>query len=197
MDIEQRVKSLEQEMKILKNQVQKTLLDIQEQILVHYHPALRTEDESHDEISVLAQGAARPAHSNGQPAADFEPNQPAGLKMRQVSLADLRETTRPLPEPLSTTPAATAPAATAPATATAPAAADQAFAGLVDWVGGSVAKIGAERTRKLLDLRASSGAIPPDIYDTMQQLIILCDENEGADAAETAVLLQQLAQLLS
>lgn len=186
MDIEQRVKSLEQEMKILKNQVQKTLLDIQEQILVHYHPALRTEDESHDEISILAQGAARPAHSNGQPAADFGPNQPAGLKMRQVSLADLRETTRPLPEPLSTTSAATAPAA-----------ADQAFAGLVDWVGGSVAKIGAERTRKLLDLRASSGAIPPDIYDTMQQLIILCDENEGADAAETAVLLQQLAQLLS
>ena len=191
MDIEQRVKSLEQEMKILKNQIQKTLLEIQEQILVHYHPALRTEDESYDEIGLLAQGAARPAHSNGQPAADSELNQPAGLKMRQVSLADLRETTRPLPEPLSTTPPATAPAATTPA------AADQAFAGLVDWVGGSVAKIGAERTRKLLDLRASSGAVPPDVYDTLQQLIVLCDENEGADAAETAVLLQQLAQLLN
>ncbi|MBP6805404.1 MAG: hypothetical protein KA362_14935 [Chloroflexi bacterium] len=184
MDIEQRVKSLEQEMKILKNQVQKTLLDIQEQILVHYHPALRTEDESYDEISAPARGATRPAYSNGQPAADFEPNQPTGLKVRQVSLADLRETTRPLPEKL-------------PATATPPAAADQSFAGLVDWVGGSVAKIGAERTRKLLDLRASSGAVPPDVYDTLQQLIVLCDENEGADAAETAVLLQQLAQLLN
>ncbi|MBK7917042.1 MAG: hypothetical protein IPJ94_12420 [Chloroflexi bacterium] len=184
MDIEQRVKSLEQEMKILKNQVQKTLLDIQEQILVHYHPALRTEDESYDEISAPARGATRPAYSNGQPAADFEPNQPAGLKVRQVSLADLRETTRPLPEKL-------------PAAATPPAAADQSFAGLVDWVGGSVAKIGAERTRKLLDLRASSGAVPPDVYDTLQQLIVLCDENEGADAAETAVLLQQLAQLLN
>lgn len=182
MDIEQRVKSLEQEMKILKNQIQKTLLEIQEQILVHYHPALRTEDDSYDDSGVLAQGAARPAHNNGQPAADSEPNQPAGLKMRQVSLADLREATRPLPEQL--------PAAAPPATA------NQSFAGLVDWVGGSVAKIGAERTRKLLDLRASSGAISPDIYDTLQQLIVLCDENEGADAAETAVLLQQLTQLL-
>jgi len=38
--LEQRVKTLEYEMKILKNQIQRTLLDIQEQILIHYYPTL-------------------------------------------------------------------------------------------------------------------------------------------------------------
>jgi len=44
MSLEQRVKTLEYEMKILKNEVQQTLLDIQEQILLHYYSSLRTED---------------------------------------------------------------------------------------------------------------------------------------------------------
>lgn len=42
--LEQRVKTLEYEIKILKNQVQRALLDIQEQILIHYYPSLRTEE---------------------------------------------------------------------------------------------------------------------------------------------------------
>ena len=42
--LEQRVKTLEYEIKILKNEVQRTLLDIQEQILIHYYPSLRTEE---------------------------------------------------------------------------------------------------------------------------------------------------------
>ena len=44
MELEHRVKTLEHEIKILKNEIQRTLLDIQEQVLVHYYPALRTED---------------------------------------------------------------------------------------------------------------------------------------------------------
>jgi hypothetical protein len=44
--LEQRVKTLEYEIKILKNQVQRALLDIQEQILIHYYPSLRTEESA-------------------------------------------------------------------------------------------------------------------------------------------------------
>jgi hypothetical protein len=44
MSMEQRVKTLEYEMKILKNEIQQTLLDIQEQILLHYYSSLRTEE---------------------------------------------------------------------------------------------------------------------------------------------------------
>jgi len=46
MELEQRVKSLEFEMKILKNEVQRTLLDIQEQVLIHYYPSLRAEESA-------------------------------------------------------------------------------------------------------------------------------------------------------
>jgi hypothetical protein len=44
MGLEQRVKTLEYEMRILKNEIQQTLLDIQEQILLHYYSSLRTEE---------------------------------------------------------------------------------------------------------------------------------------------------------
>jgi phosphomevalonate kinase len=49
MTVEQRVKTLEYEMKILKNEVQQMLLDIQEQLLLHYYPSLRTDDTSPSE----------------------------------------------------------------------------------------------------------------------------------------------------
>ena len=46
MELDARVKALEYELKILKNEVQRTLLDIQEQILIHYYPSLRAEDST-------------------------------------------------------------------------------------------------------------------------------------------------------
>jgi hypothetical protein len=39
--LEDRVKALEEEMNVLKNQIQATLLEIQEQVLMHYYPSLR------------------------------------------------------------------------------------------------------------------------------------------------------------
>ena len=59
MDLEQRVKTLEYEIKILKADVQRTLLDIQEQVLVHYYPALRTEEEKPSEGTIQAIEALR------------------------------------------------------------------------------------------------------------------------------------------
>jgi len=185
MDMEQRVKTLEQEMKILKNQVQKTLLDIQEQILVHYHPALRTEDDALEENGKAQKETARPFTP---PASNMQrSSESAGApKVRQVSLADLRQ-----PQPQGTRPSAEPAQPAAP-----PASEEQTFAALAEWVGESVSKIGAERTRKLLDLRTANGSVAPDVYDTLHQLITLCEADEGAEATETAVLLQQLSHLL-
>jgi len=180
MDMEQRVKTLEQEMKILKNQVQKTLLDIQEQILIHYHPALRAEDETFTESSGAGRETAR--STNGRHAVEADTTPEPGLKVRQVSLADLRQPAQPDTRPFSAT--------------STPPDSDPAFAGLADWVGESVSKIGAERTRKLLDLRAANGGMPPELHDTLHELITLCAGDEGTGAAETAVLLQQLSRLL-
>jgi hypothetical protein len=46
MELDQRVKSLEYEVKILKNELQRTLLEIQEQILIHYYPSLRADEST-------------------------------------------------------------------------------------------------------------------------------------------------------
>jgi hypothetical protein len=59
MDLEQRVKALEYEIKILKNEIQRTLLDIQEQILIHYYPALRSEETGPSDGTVQAMEAVR------------------------------------------------------------------------------------------------------------------------------------------
>ena len=44
MKIESRVEALELELKILKNEIQATLLEIREQVLNHYYPELRAEE---------------------------------------------------------------------------------------------------------------------------------------------------------
>jgi hypothetical protein len=75
VDLEQRVKTLEYEMKILKADVQRTLLDIQEQVLVHYYPALRTEEEKPSEGTIQAIEALRSkqtSHSTGPTAPAVE-----------------------------------------------------------------------------------------------------------------------------
>ncbi|MCC6616393.1 MAG: hypothetical protein IT320_23165 [Anaerolineae bacterium] len=48
MNLEQRVQALEQEVALLKGQIQATLLDIQEQMLKHAYPALQGEQEAPD-----------------------------------------------------------------------------------------------------------------------------------------------------
>ncbi|MCL4395096.1 MAG: hypothetical protein M1482_09900 [Chloroflexi bacterium] len=78
MELEQRVKTLEYEMKILKNEVQRTLLDIQEQVLVHYYPVLRTEETKPSEGMIQSIEALRARQMPGAPvAAAPEPAVPA------------------------------------------------------------------------------------------------------------------------
>ena len=45
MDVEVKLQTLEAELKILKNEMHEVLLEIQEQILLHYYPSLRPEEK--------------------------------------------------------------------------------------------------------------------------------------------------------
>jgi hypothetical protein len=72
VELEQRVKTLEYEMKIMKNEVQRTLLDIQEQVLVYYYPALRAAEAKPSEGTIQAIEALR-SRPTGQPAAPGAP----------------------------------------------------------------------------------------------------------------------------
>jgi phosphomevalonate kinase len=78
MTVEQRVKALEYEMKILKNEMQQMLLDIQEQLLLHYYPSLRTDEVSPSEgirrsIEAIQKKKAALEEASGQPS--FQPEQ--------------------------------------------------------------------------------------------------------------------------
>ncbi len=91
MELEQRVKALEYELKILKNEIQKTLLGIQEQILVHYYPSLRTDDSVPSEGTILAFESVRAKQVNVAPSRPIT---------KKVSLEDVRAARREgLPDP--------------------------------------------------------------------------------------------------
>ena len=101
--LEQRVKTLEYEIKILKNEVQRTLLDIQEQILVHYYPSLRAEDEGPSEGTIQSieeirekkrqlggdERQAQPAPSSSRNAT-IQAHAGSGTPMKEVSLDEIR-----------------------------------------------------------------------------------------------------------
>lgn len=89
MELEQRVKTLEYEIKILKNEVQRTLLDIQEQVLIHYYPTLRTEEAKPSQGTIKALEEVRARQSN-QPASPAAPAAPAAPTIKKVSLEEIR-----------------------------------------------------------------------------------------------------------
>lgn len=78
MALEDRVKELEEELKVLKNEIQTTLLDIQEQILSHYYPSLYP---SANKEANLAQANA----ANRQTPAEAYAPQQAAVPMAPVT----------------------------------------------------------------------------------------------------------------
>jgi len=79
--LEQRVKNLEYEIKILKSQIQRTLLDIQEQVLVHYYPELRSEaDGELDEGAAQEFAAVQRQKQKLDPAAAIRSRTPRAIE---------------------------------------------------------------------------------------------------------------------
>ncbi|MEW6580976.1 MAG: hypothetical protein AB1435_17525 [Chloroflexota bacterium] len=93
MDLEQRVTMLEQELQILKNQIQATLLDIQEHLLTNTYPSLRAEARPETApVKTVSAKPAAPAEPEGEPAPLTD--QPL---VRQVSLKDVKAQEPPAP----------------------------------------------------------------------------------------------------
>jgi hypothetical protein len=63
MKVETRLEQLEHEFKVLKSEIQATLLEIQEQILNHYYPALRADEET---VTPANPAKPEPPKLNGQ-----------------------------------------------------------------------------------------------------------------------------------
>lgn len=193
MELEQRVKTLEQEIKILKGQIQRTLLDVQEQLLVHYHPSLR-----------IAEAAAADELPPARPFVDPENDRPESKipapiipQVQKVTLDDIRRSqgnghTTPKPQPLSQPQLPQPPSLFNPTHET------DGFTRLAEWVDVNVSKLGIARTRKLIELRLQSAGLKPDVAETLLQIVSLYEvEGDNAAAHETTHALQQLNQLLN
>ena len=93
MELDQRVKALEYEIKILKNEIQRTLLDIQEQVLIHYYPTLRSDDSLPPEAIAQAFNAKQAAAA--APVAVPAPPPTPLPAVKKVSLDDIRAQSEP------------------------------------------------------------------------------------------------------
>jgi len=164
VELEQRIKTLEYEMKILKNEIQRTLLDIQEQVLIHYYPALRTEETAPSEGTLQAFETVRTKQAEATP--------PPAPIARKVSLEEVRATH-------------SEGAAVVSAVARSKTEIDQAtMVKLSEWVNGTSAQLGADRIAKLIETCVNQGILAPD---TKTFLIRLAALNKDAQPAKVAL----------
>jgi len=191
MSLETRVETLEHEFKILKNEIEGTLLEIQNQILVHYYPALRAEESappkdllpvveaSHPEKRAKVQDKENLDSRSGNTTLFIAP------KTKETSLHDIRgksNKTVLLPKTEFMIP----PVDMANQTV---------LTYLARWVNESVETIGKARTRSLIESSAKADYCTPEIVTTLLQLIDLSDEEEPPAQVETKELMNILLKL--
>lgn len=178
MKLEDRVKALEYEMKILKNEIQRTLVDIREQLLVHYYPDLRPEDFAPPEDLVPPPQAVR----EDEGMREEGPEQP---KVRKVSLEEVRTVQESTPT-----------AAPGEGPADGRQEADwSVLPELLTWVEHSVGKIGRERTSKLIETCTGRGLIPPEARDVLLRLVLLSNEDTPRERVPVNQVLNELLEL--
>jgi hypothetical protein len=177
MDLEQRVETLEQELQILKNQIQTTLLDIQEQILTNAYPSLRAEEISPPPgmKSSSKNGAPITTLSFNTPSTDETQGAMSGdsgsiPNVRQVSLDDLETDTRkPTSPKVSPTPQPTA--GEQPLDW-------QVVEELEEWATDKVKNIGVKRTKKLVEMYAEQGRFSAAEEETLLQFVSLFEREQ-------------------
>ncbi|MBZ0275990.1 MAG: hypothetical protein K8I60_07595 [Anaerolineae bacterium] len=158
MDLEKRVQELEQELLILKNQIQTTLLDIQEQLLTQTYPALRSSAPTQPAAVPMPESThhpVAPVSSYTPPPVNDSPADTGTIKVRKVSLNDvLPQVQEPprQPEP------------------------EYELDEVDDtdqyrrWVMEQLQETGVKRTRDLIRNYAQEGLIPPEIRDELLQI---------------------------
>jgi len=174
MALEDRVKALEDEVAILKDEIRNTLLEIQEQVLIHYYPELRARDETPSEAGLVARAGT---------AAPFR-----GLQ--RISAAELQEEA-------AKQPAQPGQAAEAPAAQPEPGEEWPGVARLVEWADASVERIGKERTLKAIEIAAQAGYLNPSDRDLLARLVGLSDAEPALERVSLKVVgevLQELGQ---
>ncbi|MCD6520730.1 MAG: hypothetical protein J7M05_12510 [Anaerolineae bacterium] len=161
--IDQRIRTLEYELKILKSEIQRALLDIQEQILTHYYPELRSGEDVPGESVKQAFEAIRqkkaalaPAEEESEEAGEGKP------QVKQVSLEEIRARQAQAVE----------------ASAGNGELSHEQIAALSEWVAEAVNKIGAERTAALIKTSTQKGWLVKEVVSFLEKLVALHESDE-------------------
>lgn len=166
MSLEKRIEVLEQELTLLKNQIQATLLEIQEAVLAQKHAQLRGDvsQAGPQELDAYAPASEFTA-SYQQAERPHEATISNPRHLRQVSLKD--EESSPKTPPFEET---------APADNSATM--DwQTLTELEDWVTAKIEKMGVKRTRQLVKMYTQEGRFTPEIARMLRQFISLHDND--------------------
>ncbi len=215
MSLENRVETLEHELKILKNEIESTLLEIQNQVLIHYYPAFRAEESvtSRDQLPFVKVPASvkSPAAQGNEPANSHPEMDVAYVlpKTQEVSLDAING--KPNKSPLLQQPATRFQRevvaldddeeddeednadddpdhVTAPATVI-----DQlSLTRLARWVNHSVEKIGKTRTQEMIDATVGTEYGTPAVTAALHQLLAMSEDEEPP----TQVDMQDLMNVL-
>jgi len=197
VDLEGRMKILEDQMKILKNEIQGALVDIQEQILVHYYPALRAEGPSPSKEIMESLQPALPERRREEPEMSAPPRPTRGSSLKDIvkSIESLSEEKEGAPEDARTSPDRQPPSRSKKGVGRPP------FIKLAAWVSDSVESIGREHTRETIELYAKGEYLAPEVKDTLLQFVSLCDSEETppdkVGMKETLDVMQKLDKALS
>jgi hypothetical protein len=154
VELEQRVKVLEYEIKILKHEMHRALLEIQEQVLIHYYPDLRSvETFPSKSISPSFEAMKEQKIESGETTTPPE---------AKASLNEARTTAKEPPgHPRGQPPFRFG---------------EEAERKLSEWMGDTVARIGAGRTRKLIEVYARKDLLVPEVKEIILKLAPPADE---------------------
>lgn len=178
MELEDRVKALELELKVLKNEIQNTLLDIREQVLALYHPSLTATETTRVDVEPPRAGSVVATQSPAAASEDGSDSEDRDLFDRSVAaeIAPPSQQERTAPRP-------------------APAGDNTVLAKLAEWTSRTMKRIGGEQTGKLIQIYARGGYLTSEITGLLQQLILLSDEEDSTEDVDIKDLLDALLEL--
>lgn len=203
MSLETRVETLEHELKILKNEIETTLLEIQNQVLIHYYPVLRAEETPPSKPPLRPNALTSPADELPAKREENQPVQQDAMleplpKTREISLQEMKRKVK--------LPAAPAEQASTPVRNRTPtpkeadlwpeAVIDQAvWPYVAKWVNESVDRIGKELTQNLINSSLNAEATTPGLTELLLQFVTVSEEVQPDVPVTTRDLMDVLLKL--
>jgi hypothetical protein len=192
VDVEVKLQTLEAELKILKNEMHEVLLEIQEQILLHYYPSLRPEEKEPSDAVLQALEAIQEKKQaklqvSDRGDVDAETDETAESAGGEVSSMQTgADSTSAAPE----TSREQRPFLMSGPVRVPPFHGDdmpsingdeqqwKSFVEMVEWVEGSLEVMGAERTRKVISLLAEEGQLSESMLNTLHRIVALAEKRQ-------------------